>query len=138
MKNKEKANVVKWILNIIIIVLSFFFFVTVCATLSELNDAFGYNYDADSFYYKLQSENYRDMVQARYHNIMNGHNGNATLKEYYGVAEYYEMASLYKAYTVAGNEEMATHFQNKMQEAEKRMGDWNITKDSIHKQLGIE
>lgn len=140
MKSKEKGGVkvVNWVLNIVIVVLSFFFVMTAGVMIEELYTAFAPTYDEDNFYYDITDERFSRMVGGYHANVQAGFEGNADMKEYYGVAKYYEAASLYHAYTVAGNEELAMVFQQKMEQAEEEMGSWSITKEPINKQLGIE
>lgn len=137
-ETKPKSKVVNWILNILIIVAAFFFLITACVMIEAFADANFAMYSEDSFYYSIQNKNYAEMVGKQYANTMEGHEGNETMQEYYGVAKYYEAASLYKAYSVVGNEEQAAVFAEKMKQAEEEMGGWSIAKDSIHEQLGIE
>ncbi|MBQ7775589.1 MAG: hypothetical protein IJ379_06680 [Lachnospiraceae bacterium] len=141
MGNKAKAGVntvVKWIMNIVIIILAFFLVMTAGVMIGEIYNATAPTYDEDNFYYNIESERYFNMVDGYYQNIMAGYEGNKDMQEYYGVARYYELASLYRAYTVAGNTEQADAFLQRMQAAESDMGSWSITKEPIHKQLGIE
>lgn len=141
MENKAKIGgnkIVNWILNILIILLSFLFIITAGVMIEELHTVNSYTYSENSFYYNIEGERFFNMVGGYHQNTQAGFEGNKNMKEYYGVAEYYEAASLYKAYTVAGNTEWANHFKEKMNQAEVKMGGWSITKDAIHKQLGIE
>lgn len=131
-------TVVKWIMNIIIIVLAFFFVLTAGVMIEEMYSATAPAYRDDSFYYNIESERYFNMIYGYYQNTMEGYEGDKDTKEFYGVARYYELASLYRAYTVAENQEQADIFYQRMQEAEADMGSWSITKKPIHKQLGIE
>lgn len=141
MENKAKTGgnkVVNLILNIIIIILSFVLVITVGVMIGEFSDATTYVYGEDNFYYDIEGERFFDMVGDYHSNAQAGYEGNKNMKEYYGVAEYYEAASLYRAYTVTGNTEWADFFKEKMNQAEPQMGGWSITKDAIHAQLGIE
>lgn len=133
-----KVKVVNWILNILIVIAAFFFLMTAGVMIEELTYVTTAIHSEDSFYNALQNENYSTMIGNQYRNVLEGHEGNETMQEYYGVAKYYEAASLYKAYTVVGNEEQAAAFLKKMEAAESEMGGWSIAKDSIHKQLGLE
>ena len=140
MKNREKlgTNTVKLILNIIIVILSFFFVMTAGVMIGETYHAFTPGYSADSFYYSITDERYYSMVGAYHSNTQGGFEADKDTKEYYGVAKYFEAASLYYAYQVAGNEEMAEFFSEKMKLAEEEMGGWAATKKPIRKYLGIE
>lgn len=56
----------------------------------------------------------------------------------YAVADYYEAASLYKAYLTTGDEERAARMLERMQEAEAGMGELSFEISKIRTQLGIE
>ncbi len=140
MKNKAKGGtkVVNFILNLIIVVLSFFFVMTAGVMIGEFYHAFTPGYSEDSFYYKISDERYYSLVGAYHSNVQGGFEGDEDIQEYYGVAKYFEAASLYHAYQVAGNEEMAKFFAGKMELAEEDMGGWSVTREPILKYLGIE
>mgnify|MGYP003309257031 CR=1 FL=1 len=117
MKSKAKLgiqNIVKWIMNIVIVVLAFFLIMTAGVMIGEIYNASTPVYSDDSFCYNIESERYFRMVDGYYHNTLAGYEGNKNMQEYYGVARYYELASLYRAYTVAGNTEQAEIFLQKM------------------------
>ena len=136
--NKNSSRVVKWILNIIIVILCFFFVITAGVMIEEIYSAATYPRSEDGFYYNVEGEQYYNMVGGYYSNIFAGYEGNRNMKEYYGVAQYFEAASLYKAYTSVGNTELADIFLERMKKLEAEMGGWSIAKEPIHKQLGIE
>lgn len=134
----NKVKVVNWVLNILIVIATFFFLMTAGVMIEEFRFVTTPIHSENSFYNAMQAENYSTMIGNQYRNTLEGHEGNKTMQEYYGVAQYYEAASLYRAYTVVGNEEQAADFLKKMEAAEKEMGGLSIVKDSIHKQLGLE
>lgn len=141
MENKgklESRTVVMWMMNIIIILLSIGLMLTAGVMIGEFISANTSNYNEDSFYYSIQQERFFDTVGYYHHNTKAGLEGNAKMQEFYGVAKYYEYASLYQAYTVYGNLEQAEAFRKKMQDAESDMGDWDMTIEPIQKQLGME
>ncbi len=118
--------------------LSFFFVITAGIMIEEFYNAFTPTYSKNSFYYNITGEQYYNMVGAYHHNVQAEFEGDADMKEYYGVAKYFEAASLYRAFTVAGNTEQAAFFRQKMEQAEEEMGGWSITKEPINKQLEVE
>ena len=140
MKNKVMGGtkIVNIILNIVIVVLCFFFVITAGVMIGELYHAFTPVYSAEGFSYKIEDERYHGMVGAYHSNTQADFEGDEDMQEYYGVAKFFEAASLYHAYQVAGNEEMVAFFEKKMEQAEKEMGSWSITKEPILKYLGIE
>lgn len=140
MKNKQKGvtKAVNMILNIITVVLSICFLMTVGVMIDEFYQAFTPGYSEDSFYYYITGEQYHSLVGAYHSNTQEGFQPNKDMKEYYGVAKYFEAASLYHAYQVAGNEEQAAFFAKKMEQAESEMGGWSVTKEPIGKYLELE
>lgn len=139
-KKKEKGGPkpLNWILNIVIIVLSFFFIMSAGMMIGEFHDVFTTWHSADSFYYNVSNEKFFELVGKYHTNTQNNDKQDKKLQEYYGVAKYFEAASLYHAYEVYGDEEMTTFFKERMDSAEQEMGGWSITKKSIRKQLGME
>lgn len=133
-----RIKIVNIVLNILIVVAAFFLILTVGVMVEEIYSEATPMYSEDSFYYNLEEERYFNMVDAYYRNTMAGFTGNREMKEYYGVAQYFEASSLYQAYTVYGNAEQAGHFLEKMEQVETAMGGWSVAKDPIHKQLGIQ
>lgn len=134
----NKVKVVNWVLNILIVIATFFFLMTAGVMIEEFSYVTKATHSESSFYNALQAENYSTMTGNQYRNILGGHEGDKTMQEYYGVGRYYEAASLYNAYMVVGNEEQAAVFLEKMKKAEDDMGGLSVVKDAIHKQLGIE
>lgn len=135
---ESKGKIIQLILNIMIVIATFFLLIHAGVLIQTVVEETTPMHGENSFYYAIEEENYAGMVGNYYLNTMEGHEGNATMQEYYGVAKYYEAASLYKAYAEVGNEEMATQFLEKMQDVEDEMGGWSVAKDAIHEQLGLE
>ena len=106
--------------------------------IESVHSTFLWHSDEKDFYHAIESGDYGRTVEYYYRNIQSGCEGDAELKEYYGVAKYYEAASLYKAYLKAGNTEQAEKYQERMNAALNEMGEWMIVKEPIHEQLGIE
>lgn len=138
LNTKPGVKIINWILNIIIVIATFFFLITAGVMIEAIVEEASPTHSENSFYYALEDGRYAELVGNCYRNTLAGHEGSATMQEYYGVAMYYEAASLYNAYTEVGNEAQATVFLEKMKLAEEEMGGWSIAKDAIHKQLGIE
>ncbi len=137
-RNKGQ-NVVKWILNALIVVMCFFFLLTAAMMVESCFDAYSQPYkNEDMFYYQVEEERYSYLINCYYRNTFSGFEGNADEQEYYGIAKYYEAAVLYRAYDVYGREEWADKFLERMEAAEEDMGGWDITREPIHEQLGIE
>ena len=103
----------------------------------EASYSFHY-YDENSFYWRLESEEYASMVTMYYTNVAEGKENVKELQEYYGVARYFEAAGEYKMYTEAGKDDLAKEALKVMDDAYAQMGDFSIVREKIHKKLGIE
>ncbi len=134
----KKHKLSDWIINAVIIILCFFLLMTAGVMIGEFYDAYSQPYADDNLFYHIEDEQYFYLVNGSYRNIFSGFEGDAETQEYHGVGKYYEAASLYKAYEMYGNEEQAEFFLEKMEEAQKDMGGWDIAIKPIKKQLGIE
>lgn len=97
-----------------------------------------YSYDEDSFYWRLQSEDYASMVNMYYLNVSEGKGDERELQEYYGVARYFEAAADYKMYIEAGEKELAEAALLDMEDAYEQMGDFSMVKGKIDARLGLE
>ena len=93
--------------------------------------------EAEYFTNDIYGEDYAAMVRSYHENIGEGFEGNAEMKEYYGVAKYFEAASLYKVYLETGDTARAERERNRMDAAYEEMGEWNIVKPDIHAKLGL-
>lgn len=141
MQNKTRIGrqkIITWAMNIVILCLSFLLIIVAMVMIESLHSSFSVPTSENSFYYAIEGERYYNIVGGYHRNTHAGFEGNADMKEYYGVAKYYEAASLYKAYSVAGNTEQAEKYLERMKQAETEMGGWSIAKKPIHAQLGIE
>ncbi len=95
-------------------------------------------YDENSFYWRLESEEYASMVNMYYMNVAEDKENARDLQEYYGVAKYFEAATNYKMYVEAGKSELAEAAYEQMEEAYEQMGDFSIVKGKIDAKLGLE
>ena len=114
MENKLRLNrqkIITWILNAIIVILCFLLIMTASVTIESLYDTFSMPIDEDAFYNRIKYEEYYYMPSYYHQNTQAGFEGNAAMKEYYGIAKYYEAASLYKAYDTVGNTEQAQKYK---------------------------
>ena len=125
------------VLDIIIACLTVFFVFMIGYAVEEASYSFHY-YDEDSFFWRLESEEYASMVTMYHMNVAEGKENVKELQEYYGVAKYFEAATEYKMYTEAGKEELAKEALQDMEEAYVQMGDFSMVKGKIDAKLGIE
>ena len=115
LKQAQKQRGALLVMNLVIIALCLVLFWGTIHMFRQLHDAFSRP---------------EDMV---YGGLLSG-----TKKECYGVARYFEAASMYKAFLQTGDTERAAREKEKMDAAYEEMGDWNIATDSIRKKLGLE
>ena len=135
---KEQAKQPKlFLLDIMVAGLTVFLMFMIGFALEEASYSFHY-YDEDSFFWRLESEEYAPMVTMYYTNVAEGKENEKELQEYYGVARYFEAATEYKMYMEAGKEELAKEVLKVMEEAYVQMGDFSIVREKIHTRLGIE
>ena len=100
-------------------------------------ESFGWEYDADSFYYRLSDGDYGAMVEMYYLNEAYNVEPDEELNMYYGAARYFEAASWYKAYIEAGDDARAAAYRLTMDEAEAQMGALSMVAGDICAALDI-
>lgn len=133
MKNKNK------VMNVIIVALCVVFVIAALSFVREFSDYSSiYAVKEDSFLYCLQSGNYGEMVDRMKQNQGEGVELTQTYEECYAVAEYFEAASLYKAYMLDGNMEKASQQKERMEDAATRMGEFSYAIGDMNKRLGLE
>lgn len=126
------TNVIIGILCLVLLVASFAF----VKELSYYGNS--YTIEEDSFLYALKDEDYVRLVEYWKRNEAAGVRVTENLGECYAVAEYYEAASLYKAYKQMGNKAQTALYKGKMEDAVSRMGALSYTGKNINKRLGLE
>lgn len=140
MKNRgmlAKQKGLEVALNVIIIFMVLILLIMTLITATNFKDTIMFHYDTDDFAYDMGYKEYGGMVYKYYQNKAMNYQGNQELQEYYGVAKFYEAATLYKAYMTMGDTENSTFFQEKMKGAEAEMGDWIVLKEEILKELEL-
>ena len=141
MKSKEKGKVgrfIIWTLNIVIIALSVFLVIYIKGTKDEIDHALDNYHSTEYLGFTIEQEEYHELARTYYNNTLGGYESTEEEEECYGVARYYELAVIYKAYLETGNQEMIEVYKEKMLETEEMMGGWIIAKAGIHRQLGID
>lgn len=133
-----RQNVVNFVLNIVIVVLCVVTVICGFWAVNNLVDDYSWSYDESSFYYHIESNNFYSTVCMRHRNEAEGVRANSTMKEYYGVAKYFEAASYYKAFLESGDTVRAEREKAKMEEAVLEMGGWAFLEEDIIKQLELE
>lgn len=125
------------ICDIIITIQAVVIVIIALALVWEITNTFDSSYAARSFHYDMQAGRYDDMVEMYHYNEARGYKVTDELSEYYGVARYYEAASLYKAYLAVGNEDEAERCKSAMEEAAAQMGAFAPETAAIETQLGF-
>ena len=137
MVNKPKRSPAALVLDIVIGLLCVALIGAAAFAATSFYDSFGFDYDADSFYYRLTDGDYSQMVEMYYYNEANGVKADSELRQYYAVAEYFEAASWYKAFDSAGDSARAAEYETKMADAGNDMGALSMVAEDIRQSLGI-
>ena len=141
MDNKSRQtrrSLLTLVMNVVIIFLCVLLVLVGSVAFSSLRDAFLPWCTEDSMYYRLDDGSFYRMVEGYHMNVQEGFEGNRTMQEYYGVAKYYQAASMYKAFLESGDEERAVRELERMEDARKEMGDWIVAEREMKEQLGLE
>ncbi len=124
-------------MNVIIIALCIVLVFCGSFAVIGLQDAFSVTYSENNMYYRLDDGNFYQMVEGYYTNLHEGHEGSAEMQEYYGVAKFYEAASMYRAFQETGDIVRAEKELKKMELARSEMGEWTMIESEILEQLDI-
>ena len=125
------ANIVLVLLSITLVI----GLITMCSELRYLNNH--REQAANTFWWNYDSGRYVDNIKYMYENKINNVKENAELTQCYAVAEYFEAASLYKAYASNGNTDKAQKYLDVMAKAYSEMGDVSYLAEDIDARLGI-
>lgn len=142
LKNKRKQirkqSRALLIMNLVIIALCLALFGGIILMFQELQYAFARPAQTDWLESEVRNEDYAYLVANYHEDKQYGGILSGTRKECYGVAEYFEAAFMYQAFSEAGDTERAAREKEKMDVAYEEMGEWNIAADSIREQLGLD
>ena len=125
------------LLDVVIGVLCVLLVGALAFTIASFRENYSYSYEEDSFYWRLEEENFGQMVEMYYSNEAAGVKPTGDMLEYYGVAKYFEAASYYKLYQNEDSE-YARYYQEKMETAAEEMGELAFLTEKIRGQLGLE
>ena len=129
LKQVQKQRGALLVMNLVIIALCLVLFWGTIHMFRQLNDAFSRPAKTNWMENNVQSENYAYLVVNYHEDMVYGGLLSGTKKECYGVARYFEAASMYKAFLQTGDTEHAAREKEKMDAAYEEMGDWNIAID---------
>ena len=106
--------------------------------ISMFHESYNFSYDSDSFYWRLEDENFAQIVEMYHTNEAAGVEPDAELEQYYGVARYFEAASYYKIYQKDGDSERMEIYAKQMEDAKHQMGALDFLSDTICEKLEIQ
>lgn len=132
------SNPLNLALDIVIGILCVVLVGAVAFAISSFWENYSYSYSEDSFYYRLEDKSYGQMVEMYYTNEAAGVKPGEDMREYYGVAKYFEAASYYKIYREAGDLQKAQEYHEKMETALEEMEELKFVGDKICEKLGKE
>lgn len=135
---QSRQKVIIWIMNIVIVVLCLLAVLMGYVAVRNLREVFSAPATEDSMFYCVDAGDFHYMVERYHRNEEGGFKGSKAMQEYYGVARYYEAASLYRAFEEAKDTERAEREKTRMEEALAQMGTWAVVKEEINTQLGID
>ena len=141
MRNRMRnlgQNLTALIMNLVIICLCIVLVISGILAIGGLRDAFSPSNTENSMYYRLDSGDFYRMVDGYHTNSQEGYEGSKDMQEYYGVAKYYEAASMYRAFLETGDLERADRELEKMKKARVQMGEWMMTEPEILEQLQLD
>ena len=138
LKQGQKQQGALWVMNVVIVILCIVLFLGGIQMISALRDAFARPSRAKYMENLIRYENYAYLLNSYHEDVVYGGLVTEAKKECYGVAKYFEAASMYRAYLETGDTERAAREKEKMDAAYEEMGDWNIAADSIREKLGLE
>ena len=137
-KQAQKQNGALFVMNLVIVALCLVLAGGTLYMFQQLRDAFSRPMQTRWMENNISSEKYAYLTANYHEDEMYGGLLSESKKECYGVAKYFEAASMYKAYLETGDAERAAREKEKMDAAYEEMGGWNIAADSIREQLGLE
>lgn len=139
-KNKtrrEKQSVLVRILRFLTVGLSVLLLLGGITMISECYDTMDRGVSASIMENRLSWGNFDQLVEDYHINVAEKIKADQTMLEYYGVARYYEAASLYRAFAENGDQERAERELQKMKKAYEEMGSWQMAAEDIREQLGL-
>lgn len=123
---EESRHIVLLLLDIAVAVMCVIVIGSLWRTVSEFYIILDQNYVANSFYYRIQDENYALLSEMTWSNRMYGRGEKEDFQEYYAIADYYDAAVQYYMCRKEGDTTGAERWQEKMKDAESRMGDLKL------------
>ncbi len=133
---KKKRTVGGILLAAAIAFLSFTLIITVIMGIHEYNDHltwYSYHAEEDDLIRACTYDNYAQLLADSYDDAEIGRKYTETELALRAVAEYYEAATLLRAFEAAGDEEHAALYRKKMEELPEKMGEFADAAERIDK-----
>ena len=134
-KRSKRQNIMLIGMNIVIGALCLILLGRVVSMIESVVYACGRSVNVRQLERDVRYDDFANLLGDYYTDMTTGARTNAEIKEYYGVAKYYEAMFWYKAYMETGDQERASEELKKAEEAYEEMGSWNLLAESIEKIL---
>lgn len=138
LKQVQKQRGALLVMNLVIIALCLVLFWGTIHMFRQLNDAFSRPAKTNWMENKVQNENYAYLLVNYHEDMVYGGLLSGTKKECYGVARYFEAASMYKAFLQTGDIPVAHFFVCCIHFFFFSGSAFGIAADSIREKLGLE
>lgn len=136
-KRSKKQKMMLIGMNIVIGILCLVLFGRVVSMIESIVYACGRSVSAGQLGRDVRYDDFASLLGDYYTDVTTGARTNSEIKEYYGVARYYEAMLWHRAYMETGDQERASEEQKKAEEAYDEMGSWNILAESIGNILSL-
>ena len=136
-KRSKKQKMMLIGMNIVIGILCLVLFGRVVSMIESIVYACGRSVSAGQLERDVRYDDFASLLGDYYTDVTTGARTNSEIKEYYGVARYYEAMLWHRAYMETGDQERASEEQKKADEAYDEMGSWNILAESIGNILSL-
>lgn len=136
-KRSKKQKMMLIGMNIVIGILCLVLFGRVVSMIESIVYACSRSVNAGQLERDVRYDDFANLLGDYYTDVTTGARTNSEIKEYYGVARYYEAMLWHRAYMETGDQERASEEQKKADEAYDEMGSWNILAESIGNILSL-
>lgn len=136
-KRSKKQKMMLIGMNIVIGILCLVLFGRVVSMIESIVYACGRSVSAGQLGRDVRYDDFANLLGDYYTDVTTGARTNSEIKEYYGVARYYEAMLWHRAYMETGDQERASEELKKAEEAYDEMGSWNILAESIGNILSL-
>ncbi len=136
-KRSKKQKMMLIGMNIVIGILCLVLFGRVVSMIESIVYACSRSVNAGQLERDVRYDDFASLLGDYYTDVTTGARTNSEIKEYYGVARYYEAMLWHRAYMETGDQERASEEQKKADEAYDEMGSWNILAESIGNILSL-